>query len=222
MTNKLKKYFLEFEKKYKNIEKIDSNWYKNEIGVVAFNSSAKIKDSKGNYSEEWYRARFVWSLVFSGMYNKEYICIEFSQPKGNTKTPLRADIVVFKNKNWLNIYEKAKETKDYREINKELLVIFEAKKKETDNTLSVIENQLHSMMEKNTSKDRIFGVYFDNKDEIIILKKLGNSDLRRFYEDKELQEEGLHDLNVQNRDLLINLPSQEDFIKNNESISKSC
>ncbi|MCK5449961.1 SAM-dependent DNA methyltransferase [Candidatus Pacearchaeota archaeon] len=216
---KLQDYFKSFNEKFSSLDLIDKNWYKDELNITAFCSKAKIKDSRDNYSEEWYRARLVWSLVNSGAYNKEYICVELSQPKGNTKTPLRADIVVFKTKNWLNVYEKARQSKDFRELNKKMLVVFEAKKRERDNVLSVIENQLHSMMEKNTSKDRIFGIYFDNKEEIIILKKLGNSDLRRFYEDKELREEGLHDINVQNRDQLINLPSQRDFIENNESIS---
>lgn len=216
---KLQDYFKKFSLKFSSLDLIDKKWYNEELGVVSFCSKAKIKDSKGNYSEEWYRARLVWSLVNSGMYNKEYLCVEFSQPKGNTKTPIRGDVLVFKNKNWAKIYEKAKQSKDFREINKEMLVVFEAKKNRNNNVQSVIENQLHSMMEKNTSKDRIFGIYFDDKDEIIVLKKLGNSDLRRFYEDKELQEEGLQDINVQNRDLLINLPSQKKFIENNESIS---
>ena len=216
---KLQEYFKKFEEKFSSLESIDKNWYEEELKIVAFCSKSKIKDSKKNYSEEWYRARLVWSLVNSGLYNGEYLCVEFSQPKGNTKTPIKADVVVFKNKSWKKIYEKARQSKDFREINKEMLVVFEAKKNRDNNIQSVIENQLHSMMEKNTSKDRIFGIYFDNLDEIIILKKLGNSDLRRFYEEKELQEEGLQDLNIQNRDLLINLPSQKKFIENNESIS---
>ncbi|MCK4649760.1 N-6 DNA methylase [Candidatus Pacearchaeota archaeon] len=216
---KFQDYFRKFESKYSKLDLIDKDWYEKELNISAFCSKAKTKDAKGNFSEEWFRARMTWSMVNSGTYNKEYICVEFSQPKGNTKTPLRADIVVFKEKEWLKTYEKAKQNKDFREMNKMMLVVFEAKKKQGDNVQSVIENQLHSMMEKNTSKDRIFGIYFDDKEEVIILKKLGNSDLRRFYEDRELQEEGLHDINIQNRDLLINLPCQKDFIENNESIS---
>ena len=215
---KLKDYFNNFDSKFSSLNLIDKNWYKDELGVISFCSKANIKDTKGNFSEEYIRARFVWSLINSGMYYKEYVCVEFGFPKGNTKTKLKPDVVVFKNKDWLIDFEHADKTKNFSKIRQNLMVIFETKKN-NKSIESAIENQLRSAMTENTSKDRIFGVYFDDHHEVIIFKKIGNSEIRRFNEQKEIQQDGIIGWNLENRDLLIELPSQRDFIENNESIS---
>ena len=214
MSN-FKNYLNEFDEKFSNIEKFDNSFYENEIGVKSFISKAKAKDSKWWYSEEYIRARFVYAMVKSGMYNKEYICVEFSFPKWNTKTALKPDIVVFKDKNWLEEFEKAKKTKDFKWFRKNTLVIFETKKnnKSVD---SAIENQLRSAMNENESEDRIFWVYFDNEDWILIFKKIWNSEIKRFNEKLAWNFENL---NLAKRDNIADLPSQKDFIENNESIS---
>lgn len=211
-------YMEKFDLIYKDLDIIDKDWYKNEIGVISFSSKSNKFDKKNNFSEEYVRARFVWSLINSGMYNKEYICVEFGFPKGNKASTLKPDIVVFKNKDWLDFYNDAKSSNDFSKIRKNVLVIFEAKKNNKDVELA-IENQLRSAMELNTSKDRVFGVYFDNNPDILIFKKIGNSEIRRFYEHESIQQDGLSDWNLDNRDVLSTLPSQQDFIENNESIS---
>ncbi len=218
MQNKLSSYISKFDKKYADLEKINKEWYQNELQITAFCSNAKTKDNKGNFSEEYIRARFVWALVHSGMYNKEYICIEFGFPKGNGGKSLNPDIVIFKNKDWLNDYEQAKASKNFAKIRQNVLIIFETKKN-SKSVESAIENQLRSAMELNTSDDRIFGVYFDNEPDILIFKKIGNSEIRRFNESNELQQDGINGWNLSKRDSLIDLPTQKDFIENNESIS---
>ncbi len=219
MSNpKLQDYFNKFDSKFSSLNLIDKNWYKDELGIISFCSKANTKDTKGNFSEEYIRARFVWSLINSGMYNKEYICVEFGFPKGNTKTKLKPDVVIFKNKDWSKDFEQADKTKNFTQIRQNILVIFETKKN-NKSVESAIENQLRSAMTENTSKDRIFGVYFDDHPEVIIFKKVGNSEIRRFNEQKEIQQDGIIGWNLENRDLLIELPSQQDFIENNESIS---
>ena len=215
---KLQDYFNKFDSNFSSLNSIDKNWYKDELGIISFCSKANTKDTQGNFSEEYIRARFVWSLINSGMYNKEYVCVEFGFPKGNTKTKLKPDVVVFKNKDWLIEFEHAKRTKNFSKIRQNLIVIFETKKN-NKSVESAIENQLRSAMTENTSKDRIFGVYFDDHPEIIIFKKIGNSEIRRFNEEKEIQQDGIIGWNLENRDLLIELPNQQDFIENNESIS---
>jgi len=217
INNNLKSYFNKFDSQFSDLKYIDNNWYKEKIGVISFIAKATSKDSKERFSEEYIRARFVWSLVNSGMYNKEYICVEFGFPKGNTKTKLKPDIVVFKNKDWLKDFMDAEKRKYFHKIRKNMLVIFESKKN-NKSIESAVENQLRSAMIENTSKDRIFGVYFDDQVDIIIFKKIGNSEIRRFDEKKEIQQDGLIGWNLDNRDLLIELPSQQDFIENNESI----
>lgn len=218
MSVNLSTYYKKFDSSFLDLETIDATWYRETLGVIAFCSKAKAKDKKGQFSEEYIRARFVWSLINSGMYNKEYICVEFGFPKGNGGKSLSPDIVVFKNKDWLKDFEQAKSSKNFAKIRRNVLVIFETKKNNIT-VESAVENQLRSAMELNTSQDRIFGVYFDNQQDILIFKKIGNSEIRRFNEVNELQQDGMTGWNLEKRDLLIDLPSQRDFIENNESIS---
>ena len=218
MTKNLQEYLNEFDNKFSDLKEIDRDFYHKEIGVVAFNSKAKTKDIKNNFSEEYIRARFTYALIYSGMYNKEYICVEFGFPKGNGGKSLNPDIVVFKNKDWQKDYEEAKANNNFAKIRKNVLAIFETKKN-NKSVSSAIENQLRSAMELNTSKDRIFGIYFDDQKDILIFKKIENSEIRRFNEIKELQQDGINGWNINNRDLLIDLPSQNDLTANNESIS---
>ncbi|MCZ6132302.1 restriction endonuclease subunit M [Campylobacter ureolyticus] len=214
----LKKYYSDFDTKYKNLKTIDSDFYEKEIGVVSYNKKANTKDINGCYSEEYIRARFIYSLVFSGLYPKENICVEFGFPKGNTKKTLNPDIVVFKNKEWLDEFKEAKKTSNFAKIRQNLLVIFEAK--QNNKTIEdAVENQLRSAMNENESRDKVFGVYFDIEDGILIFKKFGNSPIRRFDESLEKSGNGMVLLNFDRRDLLSDLPSFQDFKNNNESVS---
>lgn len=210
----------EFDKTFIDLDSIDSNWYKEKcFGVKSFCKKTNARDINNNFSEEYIRARMVWSLVKSNMYDKENICVEFQIPKGNEGKSINPDIVIFKDKNWYELYKEAKISKDFSQIRKIMLVIFETKKN-NKSIADAIENQLRPTMNENESSDRIFGVYFDDKDGLLIFKKLGNSPLTRFYEDKELHVVGLNGLNFQNRDSFIELPSFNDFIENNRSISE--
>ena len=75
----LDKYFVEFDEKFKDLQEINAEWYLSNLNVNAFCSKAKAKDSKNNFSEEYIRARFTYALIHSGLYDKEYICIEFGR-----------------------------------------------------------------------------------------------------------------------------------------------
>ncbi|MBF7090200.1 N-6 DNA methylase [Flavobacterium sp. ALJ2] len=218
MAKSLKDYLLEFDIKYKDVEYFDSTFHKNTLGVVSYASRAKAIDVKGSYSEEYIRTRFVYALVNSGFFPKEHLCIEFNIPKGNNGKALKPDIVAFKNKDWLQTYEHAKANKDFKVLRQNYLVIFETKNN-NKSLESAIENQLRPALAENESKERVFGVYFDDKTDILVFKKIGNSPLRRFDESIELSGSGLINLNYDKRDGLFDFPTFKDFENNNASIS---
>jgi type I restriction enzyme M protein len=218
MAKSLKDYLLEFDTKYSGIEFIDSSFHKNELDVVSFASKANAIDTRGNFSEEYIRTRFVYALVKSGYFPKEHICIEFNIPKGNNGKALKPDVVAFKSKDWLKTYEQAKTNKDFKELRQNYLVIFETKK-DNKSTESAIENQLRPALAENESKERVFGIYFDDKTDVLVFKKIGNSPLRRFDESIELSGSGLVNLNYDKRDSIIDFPTFKDFENNNASIS---
>lgn len=211
-------YLSEFDVKYSGLESIKDDFYI-WLGVSTWEKiNAKVRDTKGNLSEEYVRARFVYAMVYSWLYQKEYICVEFGFPVGNTKKTLNPDIAVFKSKDWKEEFEKSKQSKNYRWFSENTLAFFETKKSDYS-VEKAIEQQLRPAMQINTSKDRIFGIYFDDQKDILLFKKIGNSEIRRFDERKELHTDGINGLNIDKRDSLIDLPSQKDLIENNESIS---
>ncbi len=218
MKKTLKEYFNDFDTKYKGLEYIDKVFHEKELGVVSFASKAKTKDTNDKLSEEYIRTRFVYALVNSGYFPKELLCIEFNIPKGNKGKALKPDIVAFKNIDWHKDYENAKTNKDFKIVRQNYLVIFETKKNKKS-LESAIENQLRPALAENESKERIFGVYFDDKFDVLIFKKIGNSPIRRFNEDIELSGSGLINLNFDKRDFILDFPTYNNFVENNKSIS---
>lgn len=216
--NNLFKHFDEFDVRYNDIEFIDKEFHKNILGVESFASKAKSKDTSGNLSEEYIRTRFVYAITQSGLFPKENICIEFKIPKGNQGKALKPDIVIFKESDWLNTYNEAVQSKNFSKLRQIYLVFFETKKNNSD-IHSAIENQLRPALAENESQERVFGIYFDDKSDILIFKKIANSPLRRYNELLELSNSGLINLNFDSRDNIIDLPSFDDFIENNYSIS---
>lgn len=213
MSKTFTSYLDEFDRKYSELEFIDSDFHKREIGVVSFAKKATTKDKNGNYSEEYIRTRFLYAMVFSGFYPKELICVEYEIPKGNNGKSLNPDIVLFKNNSWKDKHNNKK----FDELRLEYLAFFETKKR-AKKVEDAIEKQLRPVMAENESDERIFGIYFDNEYDILLFKKIGNAPIRRFNEDLELSS-GLNGLNLSKRDLLLDLPTYQDFMSNNESIS---
>jgi len=218
MSKIFKDYLTDFDVKFKDLDFIDKAFHEKELGVVSFASKANSKDTNGNFSEEYIRTRFVYALVNSGFFPKEILCIEFNIPKGNNGKALKPDVVAFKNTDWLKVYEDAKANKNFKKLRQNYLVIFETKKN-NKSLESAIENQLRPALAENESKERVFGVYFDDKPDVLVFKKIGNSPIRRFDESIELSGSGIINLNYDKRDSLLDFPTYQDFENNNKSIS---
>ncbi|MBS6500434.1 MAG: N-6 DNA methylase [Clostridium sp.] len=208
-----KHYFQEFESKYASIDIIDSDWYKTELGVRAFCKSTKAKKVNGTYSEEWYRARFTYMMVKSGKYDKDLICVELSLPKGNGGKAIKPDIVAFKS----NVWSEALDEGDYDKLRAEILVVFEAKDN-PDEVEKAIKKQIEVALERRVStgkfEDWAYGVYFDNQDDIVLLKKEGLAELERYDISKMIPaSKNVVRLNVADRDKLEDLPELNQLIE---------
>lgn len=217
----LNQYFIDFEKKFPATKdlKINAEWYQSNLNVYA-TPNVSIKpalDVLGNFSEEYIRARFVYSLIQSGKFNIEQICVEATFQKGNNGKSINPDIVIFKNDNWKQKLEQDI-LKGFSDLTKDILMIFEAKKNDKNKTSSVIEKQLLSAMkeythdETSTYKNEVFGCYFDDSSDVILFKKEANFPLKRLYENK-IKEDGENKWNIDNRDLFRNIPSYNELIE---------
>lgn len=215
MSKSNRAYLLEFEEKYGSLEEINADWYKRELGVEAYCKVAKCSDKNGDYQEEWYRARFVYMLIKSGLYPKENICVELSLPKGNGGKAIKPDLVVFRSKDWVQWLKEH----DFEKIRKNIIVVMEAKDN-PDEVEKAIEKQLEVALERRLAspdfEDWAYGVYFDNNlDGIVILKKEGLEPLQRLDVSKMINgTKNIVRLNVAKRDDIEELPSFAELDKN--------
>ena len=207
-------FFKKFDIKYSTLEFVDSDWYKTNCGVFANCKKTNCKDIKGNYSEEWYKARMAWSLVESKKFPPENICVEFTIPKGSEGAKsLNPDMVVFKSDNWLQYYEKWDKKSSVPEKLRENFLVFWEAKNIPSKIETPVKKQLESAMEGYIG-EQVFGVYFDNQDDIIIFKKEGTNPIKRYNIDKIIDGEGIEKLNLSNRDNLNDLPDFTKFLQN--------
>src|SRR6185437_11261390 len=76
-----------------------------------------IKGENGKPNEEYYKWQFFYSLVYSGLYTKDYIGCEVYFPKGNiTSTPIKLDGVIFDDPKWFDYYNKFHNNKDQKSL----------------------------------------------------------------------------------------------------------
>ncbi len=218
MQMQLVEAFREFEAKYKSLKRITATWYKTQCGVFSNNKDSNTKNKNG-YSEEWYRARMVWSLVKTNYCDPENICVEFSIPKGSKgANPLKPDLVIFTDADWKKEYNhwKDKDTKLPESLAKKMLLVGEAKSNVNEVT-SAVTVQMSEAMNSAVECKEVYGLYFDCLDDILLFKKVGNHSIQRYYE--KMQKEGtdeIETLNLSYRDTLQKMPKFEDLLEHNQ------
>ena len=76
--------FNEFNNKFGKINEITSDWYKHTLGVTTKKTiNAKSFNTKGEPSEEYIRARFIYMLIATNKYKPENICVEATLPNNS-------------------------------------------------------------------------------------------------------------------------------------------
>jgi len=128
-----------------------------------------IKDKYNNPSEDYYKWEFVYSLVNSGLYSKEYIGVELSFPKGSAgSTSLRLDGVIFDNKDWVKFYRNKDKVENLEWLREHILAVIEFKKSSKEDVKKVYSSQLKPAM--NEATKNVLGFYYD-EDRLYIFKK---------------------------------------------------
>src|SRR3989344_4166909 len=73
----------------------------------------KIKNTKNEPNEEYYKWQFFYSLVYSGLYQKDYLGAEVYFPKGNKNSaPIKLDGAIFDDPKWFEKYKSYHQKKD--------------------------------------------------------------------------------------------------------------
>ncbi len=192
-------------------------------------SDITIKNTSGEKIEEYYKWQFIYALINSGMYNKDYIGVEVRFPKGNkTSAPLKIDAVIFDSPQWLdryNNYWTHKKTSDLDWLNEHILSVIEFRKGDKE-IEKVYNGQIKAAMkQKEPSMDYVLGIYYDTERMYLFHRR--NGLYLRYDENKNVKGDNskLGDLSLQLFDPYIYLPDYNELItrKNKvKTLDRSC
>ena len=199
---------LDFDKKYSTT--IEFDIFLPEHLTVTKKTTLKKKDGSNN--EQYYKWQFFYSLVYSGMYSKDYIGTEVHFPKGNKNSaPIKFDGAIFDDIDWFEHYKayhtnKNQEALDW--LRKHIIAVIEIKKENSKDVETVWNQQLKPAL-KESENDFCLGVLYDTE-RLYLFKKQGGKFLRlnEGYNTKK-EESQTKDLQLHLTDSYHTLPTHE-------------
>ncbi|HDK27337.1 MAG TPA: SAM-dependent methyltransferase [Candidatus Atribacteria bacterium] len=202
----------EFDKKHKSVSFL-------KISLVPVNGkiieNIKIRNEKGERIEEYYKWQFIYSLIYSGLYSKDFIGVEVYFPKGSPSSkPIRLDGAIFDDSSWLEKYNNFWQNKNQESLDwlrKHLIVAIEFKKEDGHDIEKYFNQQLKPAM-KESEKEFVIGFYYDTERVWIFQKK--NNKILRYDESKNQkgEESGTKDLSLHLPDSYLSIPSFDNIL----------
>lgn len=175
-----------------------------------------LKNNKGEPSEEYYKWQFIYSIINSGLYSKDFIGVEVHFPKGSKGAlPIKIDGCIFDDPSWFDWYKKLRDDKDQEALDwlrKHILGVIEFKKEYSKNIETVYNQQLKPAM-KESESDFCLGVLYDTERLYLFQKKNGN--FLRLDESYNLKAEksSTNELSLHLTDAYYKIPSFEQIKK---------
>jgi type I restriction enzyme M protein len=209
--NNFSKYKAEFDKNNQGKTDIECFLPVN----TSIGKRSKIQGSAGKPNEEYYKWQFLYAIVQSGMYAKDFIGTEVFFPKGNkSSAPIKFDGAIFDSADWFDHYKAYWENKSQEELDwlrKHLLGVIEFKKEDAKDVEKVYNQQLKAAM-RESEREFCLGVLYDTE-RLFLFKKQGNKYLR-LSEDYNQKGEGsgTKDLSLHLPDPYLNIPSFEKIL----------
>ncbi len=124
-----------------------------------------IRGTDNEPLEEYYKWQFIYALLHSGLYAKDYIGVEVRFPKGSaSSSPLKLDGVIFDSSEWIQRYNKywtTRDTEDLQWLNNHILGIIEFKRESKEIEQVFIRQIKPAMREKDPSDAYVLGIYYD-------------------------------------------------------------
>ena len=178
-------------------------------------SEITIRNAKGDQLEEYYKWQFIYALIYSGMYAKDYLGVEVRFPKGNkTSAPLKLDGAIFDDREWITHYQNYWATRKAEEVewlNEHLLAVIEFKRDDKEIEKVVTGQVKPAMNQKDPSDAYVMGIYCDR--EWLYLFHRRNGRFLRYDETLNLKKEDskIGDLSLHLPDPYRNLPTFDEL-----------
>lgn len=161
---------IQFDEQYGN-----SSFYSSFIPVhLELNKEYAIKNKLNVKVEEYYKWQFFYSIIYSGLFQKDYVGCEVYLPKGNKNSaPIKLDGAIFDNVDWYDWYKKYHIHKDQEALDwlrKHIICVIEFKKENSKDTETVYNQQLKPAMKESESMFCL-GVIYDTERLYLFQKK---------------------------------------------------
>ncbi|RTY89310.1 SAM-dependent methyltransferase [Flavobacterium sp. RSP46] len=206
----------EFDTKYENVAEFECFIQEH----LTFNKKTNFKKTDGTKNENYYKWQFLYAIIQSGLYIKDYIGTEVQFPKGNkSSAPLKLDGAIFDEITWFDKY------KDYHEngnneslewLREHLIVSIEFKKEDNKNIADVWDKQLKAYLNE-SRRPFCLAVLYDTE-RLYLFRKHNNKFLRY---SEEFNTKGLEsktkELALHLPDPYMNIPSFDDILEWTES-----
>lgn len=169
-----------------------------------------FKNKYGKLNEQYYKWQFLYSIVHSGLFVKDYIGTEVQFPKGNKSSAnLKIDAAIFDDSTWFKKYEdyhKNGNNDSLEWLREHLVVVLEFKKEDNKNIADVWNKQLKSYLNE-SRRPFCLAVLYDTE-KLYLFRKYNNKFLRYSQEfNTEGEDSQIKDLSLHLPDPYLNLPS---------------
>lgn len=130
---------------------------------LTVNKKCGVVKKNGTHNEEYYKWQMVYSLVYSGLVQKEYMGTEIHFPKGNKNSaPIKIDICVFDDTDWFKKYKDYHENKNLDSLQwlrDHLIMPIEIKKEDNKDIITVWDKQLKAYMKESERRFCVGALY---------------------------------------------------------------
>lgn len=166
---------LEFDSKYGNKPVFESF-----VPIhLSFGKPVEIAND-GQRNEQYYKWQLLYSLVYSGMYAKDYIGTEVHFPKGNKNSAsIIFDAAIFDDTSWFSHYEKYHKGKDQPSLDwlrNHLIAVVEVKNGNGKDTETIWNQQLKAAL-KESENGYCLAILYDTE-RLHLFKKNNGKFLR--------------------------------------------
>ncbi len=188
---------------------------------LTINKEYQIRNDKNKIIEEYYKWQFFYSIIYSGLFQKDYVGSEVYFPKGNVNSePIKFDGAIFDDENWFEHYKdyhihKNQESLDW--LRSHIIAVIEFKREGAKDIEKIYNQQLKPAM-KESENSFCLGILYDTERLYLFQKK--NGKYIRFDESFNTKGEGstVKDLSLHLTDAYYKIPSFEQLQKRVSSI----
>jgi len=179
-----------------------------------YKENISLKNTKGKPSEEYYKWQFIYGIVSSGLYSRDYLGVEIHFPKGNiSSAPIKIDGCIFDDKDWRDYYIKWIDNKDFDAVEwlrNHLMAVIEFKKDDGKNIKQIFSSQIKAYF-KESEKQYCLAFYYDKERLFVFQRK--NGKILRYDESRNQKGEASN-----NNELSLDLPDGYKYIPSFQDI----